>query len=413
MRPGTTRCSRCLLAIGLDPDEPDDLEPSPESTTGSRRFGDFELLEEIARGGMGIVYRARQISLNRTVAVKMLLAGAFGVPEFVQRFRIEAEAAASLHHPHIVPIHEFGHADGQYYLVLDYVAGPNLSQLIRETPPSPRQAAAYLETIAGAVHYAHGHGILHRDLKPSNILLNENGEAQVTDFGLAKRLTSESDLTITGQTIGSPTYSAPEQVAGRRAEVGPHSDVYGMGAILYELLTGRPPFVGENLTAVIQQVQEREVVSPRLLNPAVPKDLESVCLKCLEKDWRRRYATAGALAEDLGRFLRGEPTVARPVRVWGRAQRWCKRKPLVAGLVATSVALFVLGLGWVAGALAVLAAMIPQTAEANPYFCSQLQPGECKWFCQGDPCQGQWTEQRWCQLPVAGCTLMETKCGPC
>jgi predicted Ser/Thr protein kinase/tetratricopeptide (TPR) repeat protein len=311
------------------------------------RFVRRWLLEEIARGGMGIVYKARQLSLDRVVAVKMLLTGAFGVPEFVQRFRIEAEAAASLHHPHIVPIHEFGQQEGQHYLVMDYVAGQNLSQLIRSERPGPRQAAQYLRSIAEAVHYAHGQGILHRDLKPSNILVDEQGQVQVTDFGLAKRLTSESDLTITGQAIGSPTYSAPEQVAGQRGEVGPHSDVYGMGAVLYELLTGRPPFVGETLGAVIQQVQEREVVSPRLLNPAVPKDLESICLKCLEKEWRRRYASAGELEEDLGRFLRGEPTVARPVRVWGRARRWAKRKPLVAGLMATSAALFLLGFGGV------------------------------------------------------------------
>jgi len=336
------RCPRCLLAIGLE-EEDSEAEPVIESGHHGRRLGDYELVEEIACGGMGIIYKARQISLNRTVAVKMLLAGSFAVSEFVQRFRTEAEAAASLHHRNIVPIHEFGRADGQYYLVMDYVEGQNLGQLIRQQPLPPRQAAEYLKTIAEAVHYAHQQGILHRDLKPTNILVDRNNEVHITDFGLAKRLASESDITITGQTIGSPTYSAPEQVLGKHKEVGPHSDVYSLGAMLYEMLTGRPPFVGDSITAVIHQVQEKEVVSPRLLNPGVPRDLESICLKCLEKEWRKRYVTAGALAADLGRFLRGEATDARPIQMWGRAQRWCKRKPVIATLAATSVLVFLLG----------------------------------------------------------------------
>lgn len=209
-----------------------------------RRFGDYELLEEIARGGMGIVYRARQLSLERIVALKLLPFSALTTAEFIKRFRGEASAAAALKHPHIVPVHEVGVYEGQHYLVMDFIHGPPLSRLVAEGPLPPNRAATYLKRIAEAVHYAHEHGILHRDLKPSNVLIDDNDQPQVTDFGLAKRLDGESSLTLTGQALGSPGYMPPEQAAGQHSKVTRRSDVYGLGAMLYHLLTGRPPLPG-------------------------------------------------------------------------------------------------------------------------------------------------------------------------
>jgi tetratricopeptide (TPR) repeat protein/predicted Ser/Thr protein kinase len=302
-------------------------------------FGDCELLEEIARGGMGIVYRARQKSLDRIVAVKMILSGQFAGKDEVLRFRAEAESAARLQHPNIVRIHETGEHDGQPYFSMDYVEGGNLAALVREKPLPAKRAAAYVKTIAEAIHYAHEHGILHRDLKPSNVLIDHADQPHVTDFGLAKRVTKESFLTVTGQVMGSPSFMPPEQ-AGAKTKAGRYSDVYGLGAILFYLVTGRPPFVAESVAETLQHVLNTEPVSPRLLNPSVPQDIATICLKCLEKEPAKRFQTAQQLADELGRFLNDEPIHARPTTRPDRVWRWCRRKPALAG--AMVVALFAL-----------------------------------------------------------------------
>jgi WD40 repeat protein/predicted Ser/Thr protein kinase len=309
-----------------------------------QRFGGYELLDRIGQGGMGIVYRARQVSLDRIVAVKVLPHGALATKEQVLRFRTEAAAAGSLQHPNIVAIHEVGLCEDRHFLVMDFVEGQTLAQLARDGPLSPRRAARYVQMIAEAVHHAHEHGILHRDLKPSNVLIDADDQPRVADFGLAKRLESGTDLTLSGQVLGSPQYMPPEQAAGQHRQVGPRGDVYALGAILYHLLTGRPPFVGETLSDILPQVANDEPLRPRQLNPAIPPDLETICLKCLGKEVQRRYPTALALAEELGRFLRGEPIVARPVSVAGKVWRWCRRKPQVATAIGGAVLIAFAGL---------------------------------------------------------------------
>jgi WD40 repeat protein len=323
-----------------------------------RYLGDYELLQEIARGGMGVVYKARQISLNRTVAVKMILAGHFAGQEAVQRFRTEAAAAARLQHPNIVAVHEIGEHDGQNYFSMDYVAGRSLAELARDQPLPSAQAARYVQTIAEAIEYAHHQGTLHRDLKPSNVLIDGFDQPRITDFGLAKQSSSEFDirnpesptgLTLTGQALGSPQYMPPEQARGTRRDVGPRSDVYSMGAILYYLLTGRPPFAAESVHETMMQVVTLDPVRVRQLNPAVPRDLETICLKCLEKLPARRYHSARALADELGRFLRGEPIHARPVSGAEKLWRWGRRKPALASLAAGlmfAVLLGFVGITW-------------------------------------------------------------------
>lgn len=306
---------------------------------GRRRFGDYELLEEIARGGMGVVYRARQVSLNRMVAVKTILAGQLASAADVERFRAEARAAASLQHPHIVAIHEVGEHDGQQYFSMDYIKGRNLAEVVREGPLPARQAARYVKTIAEAIHFAHQRGILHRDLKTSNVLLDLFDQPRVTDFGLAKQMKADSDLTLSGQVLGSPNFMPPEQAASKHGQVGPPSDVYSLGAILYYLLTGRPPFTAETLADTLQQVCQREPAPLRLWNPSVPRDVETICLKCLEKEPRRRYPSAQELADELGRFLGDEPILARPVSQPEKLWRWCRRKPALAALAASVGAL--------------------------------------------------------------------------
>jgi eukaryotic-like serine/threonine-protein kinase len=308
-------------------------------------FGDYELLDEIARGGMGIVYKARQVTLNRVVAVKVLLFGRFSSDAFVKRFRIEAEAAASLQHPNIVAIHEVGEHDGQHYFSMDYVEGHSLAELVREKPLPARQAAAYLKTVAEAIHYAHGRGVLHRDLKPSNVLIATEGNPRVTDFGLAKRIgmpeveIQNSELTLSGQVLGSPNFMPPEQADGKHRQLTPASDVYSLGALLYHLLTGRPPFLADSIPATLRLVSETEPVAPRLLAPDVPRDLQIICLKCLEKDPRSRYATARELAEELDRFLNDEPIHAMPVGFGEKSWRWCRRKPALAASVGGALVL--------------------------------------------------------------------------
>ncbi len=342
-------CLKCLFALGTA--EPDsvatDSTSQPSTLTAQptplRPFGDYELLEEIARGGMGIIYKARQKSLGRIVAVKVLLFGDHSSQQLAQRFRTEAAAAASLQHPNIVAIHEVNAHEGQPFFVMDFVEGQSLGKLNAECEVRNadwlRRAARYVKIVAEAIHYAHERGILHRDLKPSNVLIDPFDQPRVSDFGLAKRLHHDSELTLSGQVLGSPNYMPPEQAATKRGLVGRRSDVYSLGAILYHLLTGRPPFVGETLTDTLQDVVNKEPVSPRLLNPSVPPDLETLCLKCLEKEPARRYQTAQALAEDLDRFLRAEPIRARRIGPTARLWRWCRRKPVVATLGSATLLL--------------------------------------------------------------------------
>jgi WD40 repeat protein len=348
-------CLKCLFRLGTA--KPDSLAPATESgpqletqnpkleTAHLRSFGDYELLEEVARGGMGVVYKAQQKSLGRIVAVKMLLFGDQSGKDMAQRFRAEAAAAASLQHPNIVAIHEVSAHEGQPFFVMDFVEGQSLARLNAECEVRNaewlRRAARYVKIVAEAIHYAHERGILHRDLKPSNVLIDPFDQPRVTDFGLAKRLHHDSELTLSGQVLGSPNYMPPEQAAAKRGLVGRRSDVYSLGAILYHLLTGRPPFVGETLTDTLQEVLNNEPVSPRLLNPGVPRDLETLCLKCLEKEPARRYQTAQALTEDLDRFLRAEPIQARPVGQAEKLWRWCRRKPAVASLGAATLVLLI------------------------------------------------------------------------
>jgi WD40 repeat protein/serine/threonine protein kinase len=350
--------------------------PSPAGMIGERTgrlFGDYELIEEIARGGMGVVYRARQVSLNRTVAVKMILSGQYANEQFIQRFQAEAEAAAGLQHRNIVAIHEVGQHDGQHYFSMDYVEGRNLAQVssgFGARSSEFRRTAQWMRTIAEAIDYAHRNGIIHRDLKPSNVLIDSNDEPRITDFGLAKRFGAEAgcpildtgseqtgsagkasgvsdqesgfwDLTMTGQVLGSPNYLPPEQASGRRGKVDVRSDVYSLGAILYHLLTGRPPFVAETVHDTLTAVLQSEPVAPHLLNPSVPADLETICLKCLEKESVHRYPSAAGLAEELGRYLRDEPILARPVPAAEKFWRWCRRNPVVASLAAATALLLV------------------------------------------------------------------------
>jgi len=292
---------------------------------------------------MGVVYEARQVSLNRKVALKMILAGEFAGPQFVKRFQTEAEAAARLKHPNIVAIHEIGAQEGRHWFSMDYVDGPNLQEAVRKGPFSPKRAASLVQILAEAIHYAHQQGVLHRDLKPSNVLIGPADQPVITDFGLAKVLSSDTELTLSGQVLGTPHYLPPEQALGKRGKVGPWSDVYGLGAILYFLLTGRPPFQAEELTEVLEQVVHREPISPRLLNPSMPRDLETICLKCLEKEAARRYESAQGLADDLGRFLRSETIVARPVSPPEQAWRWCRRTPALAGALGACVVALLVG----------------------------------------------------------------------
>ncbi len=341
----------------------------------------YEILEELGRGGMGVVYKARQTALKRLVALKMILAGGHASPRARARFKTEAEAVARLQHPHIVQIYEVGECAGRPYISLEYVAGGSLDRLAAGAPQPVRPAARLVETLARAMHYAHQQGIVHRDLKPANILLQRSevrgqksevggqksevggqrsGEEtgwssssdlwplasdlwpKITDFGLAKLLDSESGATPTEALLGTPNYMAPEQAAGRNDDVGPAADVYSLGAILYELLTGRPPFKGATVLDTLEQVRRQEPVPPARLQPTVPADLETICLKCLDKEPPRRYESALALAEDLRRFLAGEPILARPISPWRRGIKWARRRPTVAALLALST-LAVLG----------------------------------------------------------------------
>src|SRR5438477_2982845 len=302
-------------------------------------LGDYELLGEVGRGGQGVVFRARQKSLNRTVALKVISLGQWASKALLKRFRWEAEAAAGLNHPGIVPIYEVGERDGSCYFSMQFVEGGQLDEVGRRTPFSIRQAAELIAKIARTIHYAHEHGILHRDIKPGNILLDQKGEPHLTDFGLARLVETESTVTRTLEVLGTPSYMAPEQAVGNNAAIGSVTDVYGLGAVLYQLLTGQPPFAGGTTYETIKLLLDTKPRQPRLLNPKIDRDLSTVCLKCLEKDPKRRYASSLALAEDLERWLKHEPIRARRTGAVTRGKKWLQRNPTVAAVMALSLAL--------------------------------------------------------------------------
>ena len=286
------------------------------------QIGDYELKEELGRGGMGVVFKATQISLKREVALKMLLRGRLASEADAARFRQEAESVARLDHPGVVPVHEFGELDGRPFFSMKYVEGETLQQMLQDGPLPPRYTARVLAAVARAVHYAHERGVLHRDLKPSNILIDRDGNPHVTDFGLARRTTDAASLTKSGAVLGTPAYMAPEQAAGNRGDVGPSSDVYGIGTILYQALTGRPPFQAASPVDVVLMVLEQEPLPPRILNPKAERDLSMVALRCLQKPPDLRYDTAMELAEDLEAFLADEPVSARSGRFSQIVARW-------------------------------------------------------------------------------------------
>jgi TolB-like protein/tRNA A-37 threonylcarbamoyl transferase component Bud32/Flp pilus assembly protein TadD len=334
-------------------DDSGDVDKPARGATRSERLvemlgelGDYELLEEVGRGGQGVVFRARQKSLNRTVALKVISLGQWASKAHLKRFRREAEAAASLDHPCIVPIYEVGERDGSCYFSMKFVEGGQLDEVVRRAPMSIRQAAKLIAKVARTVHYAHQHGILHRDIKPGNILLDQNGEPLLTDFGLARLLDTESTVTRTMEVLGTPSYMAPEQAVGSNSVVSSVTDVYGLGAVFYQLLTGQPPFAGGTTYETIKLLLDTEPRQPRLLNPKIDRDLNTICLKCLEKDAVRRYPSALALAEDLERWLKHEPIQARRIGIFSRGKKWVQRNPSSALLAASLIALAAAA-GWI------------------------------------------------------------------
>jgi TolB-like protein/lipopolysaccharide biosynthesis regulator YciM len=337
-------CPACVLETGLGPlahDSVAGVADSGHSADVLMDFGDYELLEEIGRGGQGIVYRARQKSLNRTVALKVIGLGQWATEAHLKRFRREAEAAANLDHPCIVPIYDVGERQGSCYFSMKFIESGQLDEVAKRTPISFRNAAELIAKLARTIHYAHEHGILHRDIKPGNILLDPKGEPHLTDFGLARLLETKSTVTHTMDVLGTPSYMAPEQASGRNEQLTSATDVYGLGAVFYQLLTGRPPFAGGTTFETVQLVLDSEPRQPRLWNPKIDRDLATICLKCLEKDPQRRYASAFALAEDLERWLKHEPIRARRVGVFTRGKKWVWRNPTIAVLIASLIALAV------------------------------------------------------------------------
>jgi serine/threonine protein kinase len=352
-------CGACLLetGLGLLADEPvAGVDSSAEASAKAddpgcaspmlMDFGDYELLEQIGRGGQGVVFRARQKSLNRTVALKIIGLGQWATKAHLKRFRLEAEAAARLEHPGIVPIHEVGERDGSCYFSMKFVEGGQLDEVAKREPMAIRPAVELIAKVARTVHYAHEHGILHRDIKPGNILLDAKGEPHLTDFGLARLVESESSVTHTLDVLGTPSYMAPEQAVGNNAHVTSATDVYGLGAVLYQLLTGQPPFAGGTTYETIKLLLDTEPRQPRLLNPKIDRDLSTICLKCLEKDPKRRYSSALALAEDLEHWLRHEPILARRTGILVRGKKWVRRNPTSAVLAVALVALAA-ATGWI------------------------------------------------------------------
>ncbi|HEY2800617.1 MAG TPA: serine/threonine-protein kinase, partial [Chthoniobacterales bacterium] len=324
-------CSLCVFTTFLGSLGEDAEEEFESRTAGApKELDDYELLEEIGRGGQGVVYRARQKSLNRVVALKVIGVSRWATETHLRRFRLEAEAAARLNHPTIVPIHDIGEHDGYCYFSMNLLDGGHLDQVVGQGKLSIRRAVELLARLARGVHFAHEHGILHRDIKPGNILLDAEGEAHLTDFGLARLLETDSSVTRTTEILGTPSYIAPEQASGSQGELTRATDIYGLGAVLYQLLTGSPPFLGATTFETIRLVLETEPRWPRLLNPNVDPDLSTICLKCLEKDPGRRYPSALALGEDLERWLRHEPIKARPSGILMRGKKWLRRNPALA-----------------------------------------------------------------------------------
>jgi len=363
-------CTACVLetALGISPDavagggDPGPMDEASRDQANAAaahsvkdavsaatmlgELGDYELLEEIGRGGQGVVFRARQKSLNRVVALKVISLGQWASKAHLKRFRLEAEAAAKLEHPGIVPIHEVGERDGSCYFSMKFVEGGQLDEVVRQTPISIRQAVELIAKVARTVHYAHEHRILHRDIKPGNILLDAKGEPHLTDFGLARLIESESSVTQTLDILGTPSYMAPEQAVGNNAAVSSATDVYGLGAVFYQLLTGNPPFAGGTTYETIKLLENTEARPPRLLNPKVDRDLSTICLKCLEKDPKRRYSSALALVEDLEHWLNHEPIQARHTGIFARGRKWVRRNPTSALLAASLMALAAAA-GWI------------------------------------------------------------------
>jgi serine/threonine protein kinase len=356
-------CTACLFETGLnllrseavagvaDPGHDDravatDGNKKLDRTKTFADFGDYELLEVIGRGGQGVVYRARQKSLNRIVAVKVIGLGHWATEAHLKRFRREAEAAARLDHAGIVPIYEVGERDGSCYFSMRLVKGGQLDEVAKQKPMPIQQAVELIAKVSRTVHYAHEHSILHRDIKPGNILLDGKAEPHLTDFGLARLVETESTVTRTLEVLGTPSYMAPEQAAGNNAALTTATDVYGLGAVLYQLLTGHPPFAGGTTYETIKLLLDTEPRQPRLLNPKIDRDLSTICLKCLEKDPKRRYSSALALAEDLERRLKHEPILARHTGFFTRGRKWVRRNPTSA-LLAASLVTLAAGAGWI------------------------------------------------------------------
>src|SRR5438477_7442090 len=362
-------CTACVFetALGIFPDAVAGLDSSAgrlgelscdnaKPTSGVKEavraatmlgeLGDYELLEEIGRGAQGVVFRARQKGLNRTVALKVISLGQWASKAHLKRFRREAEAAASLDHPGIVPIYEVGERDGSCYFSMKFVEGGQVDEVVRREAMPPRRAAELIVKVARTVHYAHEHGILHRDIKPGNILLDQKGEPHLTDFGLARLVEAESTITRTLEVLGTPSYMAPEQAAGNNTQLTSATDVYGLGAVFYQLLTGQPPFAGGTTYETIKLLLDTEPRQPRLFNAKIDRDLSTICLKCLEKDPKRRYSSALALAEDLERWLKHEPILARHTRILTRGRKWVRRNP-TSTLLATSLVALAAAAGWI------------------------------------------------------------------
>src|SRR5213078_1380553 len=378
-------CSVCLFRTGLASlDNENDEVFEPTIARMLKDFGDYELLEEIGRGGQGVVYRARQKSLNRIVALKVIGLAHWATEAHVKRFRLEAEAAASLNHSSIVPIYEVGERDGACYFSMGLVEGGQLDAVAKREPIPIRHAAELIAKLARTVSYAHEHGILHRDIKPGNILLDAKGEPHLTDFGLARLVETESTVTRTMEVLGTPSYMAPEQAVGNNAGVTNATDIYGLGAVLYQLLTGHPPFAGGTTYETVRLVLDTEPRQPRLWNRKIDRDLATICLKCLDKDPQRRYSSALALAEDLECWLKHEPIRARRTSLVTHGEKWLRRN---RKLVATGAACLLVG----AAVIWLFRGELFRASQFNPSeksiavvpFLDLSQAKDQEYFCDG------------------------------